>query len=99
MILYHITDSYLEGKILREGLIGDPVVYLGKSPTACRGVRRSQIENGERLAEDGTTVFRVDSSGLDLFDDPNSTKTMFGEVLAFMVYADLEPHRLAVIYD
>jgi hypothetical protein len=67
-------------------------VAIGKSIT-------TTVASVIELGTSNTTKVRVDASGLDLFDDPHSTKTLFGEVLAFMVYADLEPHRLAVVYD
>jgi len=106
VILYHITDSYLEEKILREGLKGNPVVYLGKTPDVCRNVRTCQIKLGERTKEGGVTIFRVNVEGFDILHDrntkwigaPSCVDTGF-DVPAWMVYADIEPHRLEVIYS
>ena len=72
MILYHITDSYLEEKVLREGLKGNPVVYLGKTPDVCRNVRKCQVRFGERPKEGGATIFRVVAEGLELLHDRNT---------------------------
>jgi hypothetical protein len=106
MILYHITDSYLEEKILRDGLIGDPVVYLGKSPDICRDVRKCQIKLGERSKEDGVTIFRVNVEGFEILHDRNtkwegapSWVDTDVDVPAWMVYADIEPERLEVFYS
>lgn len=104
MFLYHITDSHLKNKILLEGLIGDPVVYFGKTPTVCQDVRKCQVKLGERPEGSDVTLFRVNVEGLELLHDrhtiwsgaPSWVDTDV-DVPAFLVYADIEPHRLEVI--
>jgi hypothetical protein len=46
MSLYHVTDEVWVEKILREGLVGNPVVYLARSYFDALSIRRIDILPG-----------------------------------------------------
>jgi hypothetical protein len=91
MIYYHVTDDYLQARILREGLIGQPVVYLAHSRNDALRIRESQ----QRLHEvtGACVVFQVQYDG-EVFIDPHVQP--FGA--AVMVYADIAPSHLQCCY-
>ena len=91
MIYYHITDECWSERILREGLIGNPVVYLTNSVANALAIRASQDRLGEVIG--AAIVFRVEYSGevfIDRHVQPLGT--------AWMVYDDLPPSCLRVCY-
>ena len=88
--LYHITDFDNLDIIQREGLKGDPVVYLAERPSYCERIREQQKKMFEKHRE-GSIIFRVEVGGYDLFDDPDT------DAGAWMIYADLPPDRLALL--
>lgn len=91
---YHVTDAGLVDQILREGLIAQPVVYLAISYLDAQSIRRSQIRNGERFGPSQTFCVL---GRYDLLVDPNVRKTPYGFV-AFMVYQDIHPSSLRLVY-
>ena len=91
MIYYHITDECCGERILREGLIGNPVVYLTSSYEHAVAIRRSQVRLGEVIG--AAILFRVEYDG-EVFIDPHVQPIG----TAWMVYDDLPPSCLRVCY-
>lgn len=94
MIYYHVTDDGLVEKILREGLIGNPAVYLATSRLDALAIRACQ----ERLKQRNgpVQVFMVNYSG-KVYVDHHVRKTPFGFV-AFLTFASILPQDLKLCY-
>ena len=92
MIYYHITDDYLQERIVREGLIGNPVVYLTSSYEHAVAIRRSQVRLGEVIG--AAILFRVEYDG-EIFIDPHVQPLG----TAWMVYDNIPPSCLRVYYS
>jgi hypothetical protein len=91
MIYYHITDDYLQERIVREGLKGHPVVYLTNSVANALAIRASQDRLGEVIG--AAIVFRVEYEG-EVFIDPHVQPLG----TAWMVYDDLPPSAVRICY-
>jgi hypothetical protein len=91
MRYYHVTNSYLQKRIEREGLIGNPVVYLTNSMVNAKAIRSCQERLGEAFGD--SIIFQVDYDG-EVFIDPHVQPLG----TAWMVYADLPPNSLQVCY-
>jgi hypothetical protein len=97
MIYYHITDDFVVDKILREGLKGDPVVYLAKRPENCLAIRRCQIRNKEHFGS--ATLLEVNlPDHIDLWYDSHCFQPE-SEDLAWMVYSDIAPEFIRIVYS
>ena len=94
-MFYHITDECLTEKILREGLKANPVVYVATSYLDALSIRHCQLRNGERFG--ASTVFGL-SGDYELLIDPHIKATPFGHV-AFMVYEDISPDCIQLVYS
>lgn len=94
MSLYHVTDEVWVEKILREGLVGNPVVYLARSYFDALSIRRSQERLQERL---GACAILEVQGEYELLIDPHVKTTPFGPV-AFMIYQDVSPECLRRVY-
>lgn len=94
MSLYHVTDDVWVERILREGLIANPVVYLARSYLDALAIRRSQERNQERFG--ASAVLDVQGE-YELLIDPHVKTTPFGPV-AFMIYQDVPPECLRRVY-
>jgi len=94
MSLYHVTDDVWVERILREGLIANPVVYLARSYIDALAIRRSQERNQERFG--AAAVLDVQGE-YELLIDPHVKTTPFGPV-AFMIYHDVPPECLRRVY-
>ena len=94
-MLFHVTDYYLVDRILREGLIGNPVVYLATAYQFALDIRRCQVRNGERFG--ACKVLGV-TGEYDLLIDPHVPCTPIGYA-AYMVYQDIPPHHIHLIYS
>lgn len=94
MTYFHVTDEGLIESVLRDGLIGSPVVYLTTSRFDALAIRRSQERLGERSGP--VQVLAVEWSG-EVFVDPHVKTTPFGPV-AFLAYADVPSSALSLVY-
>lgn len=91
MIYYHVTNGYLQERIEREGLIGNPVVYLTNSVVNAQAIRSCQERLGETFGD--SIIFRVEYNG-EVFIDPHVQPLG----TAWMVYDDIPPSCLRVHY-
>lgn len=93
-MLFHVTDEGLVHRILREGLIGNPVVYLATAYQFALDIRYCQVTAGEKFG--ACQVFAV-TGEYELLIDPHVRATPIGYA-AYMVYQDIPPHHLHLVY-
>lgn len=91
MIYYHVTDEYYCERILREGLRGNPVVYVTHSKRAALAIRQDQLRLSEKFG--ACVVLKVDYEG-DTFVDPD----VWPLHTAWMIYDDLPPQQIQLCY-
>ncbi len=92
MIYYHVTDEYVYEKILREGLIGNPVIYVTHSKRAALAIREDQLRMREKFG--GCVVLKVSYEG-DVFVDPD----VFPLNTAWMIYDDIPPQQITIAWN
>jgi len=91
MIYYHVTDEYVLERILSEGLIGNPVVYVTHSKASALEIRQQQLRKRDKFG--GCVVLEVNYEG-ERFVDPD----VYPLYTAWMLYADIPPEQLRVCY-
>lgn len=96
MNLYHITDFTHLNSILKYGLLGNPIVYVTTSVTACLAIRKCQEELYEKRKDVGFVIFTFDSMDFQLLDDPHCT-LVNNKPVAFMIYADIPASLLSIL--
>jgi hypothetical protein len=92
MIYYHVTDYLVYERILQEGLLGNPVIYVTHSKESALAIRQCQISLREKFG--GCVVLKIKYDG-DVFVDPDTWPLN----TAWMIYDDIPPHQIQVCWD